>query len=75
MPRKVEHFVSDGSGTQLLSFVPTDPALLRLWGSGLRQVKDSTFTLALGSRAIAFADPTFPPAGDLITADYPYATP
>lgn len=72
MPRQIDHLVSDGSGIATLTQTPTDPALVRLWASGLRQVLNITFTMAPGSRTVAFVDSAFPPGGDLITADYPY---
>lgn len=75
MPRKIEHLISDGSGDVTLSFAPTDITQLRLWASGLRQYLNVTFTMVPGSITISFADSSFPPAGDLVTADYPYATP
>lgn len=70
MARQIDRLVADGSGTATLSKTPTDPTLVRLWASGLRQAKDVTFTLAPGSRAIAFVLSGFPPAGDSILADY-----
>lgn len=72
MPMQRDDLISDGSGDATLTKTPLDPALVRLWASGLRQYLGVTFTMAPGSITISFVDSSFPPQGDLITAIYPY---